>query len=133
MSDLICQSQVLTTTLLKTILGIEHDSEVLTAGVKYGTVGSHQVFAIKLEDDIKEMIKISALDHLSMNDVVLFFYTVFRRLYHSCIVELVEVKLDSLEQLLYTLIKLLPLLESKITHRTSHDSIILIQACLLLH
>ena len=86
MSDLICQSQVLTTTLLKTILGIEHDSEVLTAGVKYGTVGSHQMFAIKLEDDIKEMIKISALDHLSMNDVVLFFYTVFRRLYHSCIV-----------------------------------------------
>ena len=61
-----------------------------------------------------------------MNDVVLFLNSVFGGLNHSCIIELVEVEFDSLEQLINTLVKLLPLLIGQIaqwaTCRVSVDS-----------
>lgn len=55
-----------------------------------------QMLAIKLEHDIEEVIQVSTLDHLSMNDIVLLFDPVFRRLNHSCVVKLIEVEFDSL-------------------------------------
>ena len=64
--------------LLEAILGVEHDPEVLAAGVQNSTVRTHQVVAVKLEHNIKEVVQVAALGHLRVYDVILLFNPIFR-------------------------------------------------------
>ena len=54
-----------------------------------------------------------------MYDVVLFLDSVLGGLNHGCIIELVEVEFDRLEQLVDALVKLLSLLKRQIAQRAA--------------
>ena len=54
-----------------------------------------------------------------MYDVVLFLDSVLGGLNHGCIIELVEVEFDCLEQLVDALVKLLSLLKGQIAQRAA--------------
>ena len=58
------------------------------------------------------MIQISALDHLRVDDVVLFLDAILWRLDHCRVVQLVEVELDCVQELLDTSLQLQSLFNS---------------------
>lgn len=97
LAHLILQSEVLLARLLEAILGVEHYAEVFAAGVQDCTVRSHQMLPVQLEDHVEKVVKVTALHHLRMDDVVLLLNAILGRLNHRGTVKLVKLEADRVE------------------------------------
>lgn len=73
-------AQIGSGTFSKAVFGVEHDLEVLASSKENSTVGFNEVFSIKFEHHIEEIVQVATLSHLSHHLGVLFIDSVFRRL-----------------------------------------------------
>ena len=75
------------------------------------------MLTIKFEYDIEEVVQITALDHLSVDNVILLLDTVLWRLDHCRVVELVKVELDRLEEFVNAFFEFNSLFDCQVAHR----------------